>query len=273
MVEMMSILVDRADETLTLAEIVRITGIPRGTAHAVATQLCALGWLTRHRDNSFALGPEFLTVSRRAARLDLVAAAAIPAMRELVRTTGVPAFLARRAADVVTVAEQVTPDSSPDSWVPPLRRMNLRPPLCREFVAWADAEERERWLEQAPHDQRPRLEAVLDAVRERGYSIERTTGHHRAIIDTLGSLDEMPAQLRSRMSELVSELSAIDYLPDELTGEVGAVSIGAPIFGPDRSVIASIVACPDSTMSSDELTELGTAARAAAGTVSTAIQR
>ncbi|GAC60400.1 IclR family transcriptional regulator [Gordonia sp. PS3] len=272
-VDVMSLLVERAGDSLTLAEVVRVTGIPRGTAHAIATQLCELGWLSRRRDNSFSLGPEFLTVSRRAARLDLVAASAIPAMQTLVEETGVPAFLARRTGDLVTVADQVVPQTAPDSWVPPLRRVHLRPPLCREFIAWSDEPERTDWLAEASADQRARLAAVLDAIRDRGYSIERITGHHRAIIDTLGNLDEMPAQLRSRMSELVSELSAIDYLPAELTGEVGAVSVGAPIFDADGTAIGAIVSCPDSTMPADEVAGLGAATRAAADAVSAAVRR
>lgn len=270
-VEVMSLLIDRADESLTLAEIVRATNIPRGTAHAVATQLCELGWLIRDNDNEFRLGPEFLTASRRAARLDVVAAAAAPAMKSLVEQTGVPAFLARRAGEVISVADQAVPDSNPAQWTPPLKRMPLRPPLCREFVAWANPTDREQWLRQASADQRPRLTAVLKAIAARGYSIERITSHHRAIIDTLGNLEEMPQQLRARMSELVSELSAIDYLPAELIDEVGVVSLGAPIFDADGVVTASIVLCLNSVMPADQLAELGARVSATAATVTAAI--
>ena len=254
----MSLLVEHADSGLTLAEIVRSTGIPRGTAHAVATQLCDLGWLTRRPDNSFTLGLSFLATSRRAARIDIVAAAAASALQELVDTTGIPAFLAQRDGEAVTVTDQLAPSTAAPT---PVRRMPLRPPLCREFIAWADPTVREAWLSAAPAAQRPRLSAALDAIRDRGYSIERITDDHRAIIEALGELGEMPNDLRSRMADLVSELSDIDYLPDELTGEVGAVSIGAPIFDADGAVVAALVARPDRTMPADELATLGATVR------------
>ncbi|ALG83724.1 IclR family transcriptional regulator [Gordonia phthalatica] len=254
-VQVMSLLVEHADTGLTLADIVRSTGIPRGTAHAVATQLCDLGWLTRRPDNSFTLGLSFLATSRRAARIDIVATAAAPALQALVDATGTPAFLAQRDGDAVTVTDHAGPPSTVVST--PVRRMALRPPLCREFVAWADASTRDTWLAGAPDDQRPRLTAALDAIRERGYSIERITDDHRAIIDALNGLAGAPSGLRARMADLVSELSAIDYLPDELVGEVGAVSIGAPIFDGDGAVVAALVSRPDRTMPAAELSTLG----------------
>lgn len=261
-VDVMSLLVEHAGTGLSLAEIVRATGIPRGTAHAVVTQLCALGWLTRRADNTISLGASFLATSRQAARVDIIGAAAGPILESLVNTVDLPAFLAQRDGDSVTVTDHLAPASSP---VPPhARSMPLRPPLCREFVAWSDDDTRAAWLELAPADQRPRLTAVLDAVRDRGYSIERITDDHRAIIDALGSLGEMPAGLRSRMADLVSELSAIDYLPDELVGEVGAVTVGAPIFDDEGTVVAALVACPDRTMPADELLVLGGVVRRSA---------
>ncbi|MBM7367885.1 helix-turn-helix domain-containing protein [Gordonia hydrophobica] len=268
-VDVMSLLVEHADTSLTLADIVRATGIPRGTAHAIVTQLCTLGWLTRRGDNTLTLGVIFLAASRRAARVDVVAAAAAPALQSLVHATGLPAFLAQRDGDTITVTDQLAPDSPPGSTpaAPPVRSMQLRPPLCREFIAWSDDDTRAAWLQRAPADQRPRLTAVLAAVRDRGYSIERITDDHRAIIDALRHLDEMSAELRSRMAGLVSELSAIDYLPDELVDDVGAVSVGAPIFDDTGAVVAALVARPDRTMPVDELLRLGDAVRHSAAQV------
>lgn len=268
-VDVMRLLVETAGEPLTLADIVRSTGIPRGTAHAIVTQLCDLDWLTRHPDNSLTLGVDFLSTSRRAARVDIVAAAATPILSALVASTGIPAFLAQRNGDTITVTDHLAPDATPPPPAP-VRRLPLRPPLCREFVAWADDDTRTDWLNQAPADQRPRLSETLSAIRERGYSIERITDHHRSIIDALGALDEVPAQLRSRMVDLVSELSAIDYLPDELVDDVGAVSLGAPIFDGDV-VVAALVSCPDRTMPAADLTALGEAVRRAAAAATDAL--
>ncbi len=276
----MTLLVDRPDDPPTLAEIVRETAMSRATAHAVVTELCTLGWVGRNSDNTYRLGVEFLATGRRAARIDIVAGAAESALDQLVADTGLPAFLARRDGDAIVTSAHVVPASAsaagvgmpPRGTAPPQRhRMRVRPPLCREFVAWSDEPEREAWLALAPADQRRRLVAVLAAVRERGYSVERITDHHRSVIDALGDLTEMPSTVRDRMAALVSELSAIDYLPDELSGEVGVVSVGAPVFDADGAVTAALVSQPDATMPAADLAALGDAVVDAADSVSAAL--
>ncbi|NED70556.1 IclR family transcriptional regulator, partial [Streptomyces sp. SID10244] len=80
---------------------------------------------------------------------------------------------------------------------------------CREFLAWETAEVRAEWIAQAPETTRTRLRLVLDVVAERGYSIERMTDDHVAMVDALSSLDTMSDGLRAKVGDLLTELSVI----------------------------------------------------------------
>lgn len=255
----------------TLADIVRETAVPRATVHAIVSELAELGWLERHDDLTMTVGPAFLATARTAIGHDPLAAGARPALEHLVAETDAVAFLARRVdQDTITVVEYCSPaeakSPTTEGWADPGRRIPLRPPICREFVAWSDVSDREAWIHRAPESDRPRLRAVLAEVRRRGYSIERITDDHRSVIDALTGLDVVPGTLRGRVRDLLGELSTIDYLEDELAenAEVGAVTIGAPIIDEAGQVVGAIVSCPHTTMPGHELKDWGQATARAA---------
>lgn len=275
-ISVVELLADAAPDALTLAQIVRATGQSRATAHAILTEMADQGWALRHpATGAFGLGPAFVSLAGKAAHADLLGTWGRQVITDLARTLGVPCFLARRlTADTITVAEHClpTPDSDPvDSrrWFHPGREVRLRPPICREFIAWSAPEVRETWIERAAPASRTRLRLVLDDIRTRGYSIERMSSDHLAMIDALGSLDNVSDALRIRVGDLLSELTVIDYLESELaattpTEEVGVVTVGAPVFDAAGSVIASVVTCPNTLLTPGELGELAAATIAAA---------
>lgn len=273
---MLDHIVDHAAHPPTLADIVRDTGLPRATVHAIVAELCDAGWLTRRSDDgTVRLGPGFLTTARAASLTDPLAVEAGHALDRLVADTGAPAFLARRIdEDTITVIDYRRPahlSTAPpreEEWMRPGRPIRLRPPIGREFLAWSDDDVRERWIELAPEADRPRLRSVLAEVRSRGYSIERITDGHRAVIDALSDLTSVPSDLRAKVGGLLSELSVVDYLPDELSDdtEAGAVTVGAPIHH-DGRVVGALVSCPHTTMSGRRLREWGTRTMEAARAV------
>ncbi|WP_238422234.1 IclR family transcriptional regulator [Gordonia sp. 'Campus'] len=271
-------LLARAEQpSLTLAEIVRQTSLSRATAHAIVSELVSSGWLVRDPvAGTFTVGPGFVALARNTDGADHLIRWAASAARELCRRFEIPCFVARRtSADTVTLASHafpphLAPDSEPHPWLRNGSRIRLRPPICREFIAWDPPEARSEWVAQAAESTRTRLRLVLDVVAERGYSIERMTDDHVAMIEALSSLDTMSETLRARVGDLLTELSVIDYLPEELdacaadgTG-IPVVTIGAPVFDAAGRVAAAIVACPNTTLGIDELRELGEATRAAA---------
>ncbi|WP_405498194.1 helix-turn-helix domain-containing protein [Nocardia sp. NBC_00511] len=254
-------------EQLSLARIVRATGMSRATAHAVLTQLTADGWTVRDTEGNYGLGLGLLTVARRAEFAFPLRRLALGALRELSTTHRVPVFLAERERDAIVITEVIGSPSVP--WIRPARRMPFAPPVAREFVAWAPRSERDAWLAAADPAHRPRLAAVLDAIAERGYSVERLADESAPMLEALATLRHSPVTdpLRHRLSAMITELITIDYLPDELGEHNAVVSIAAPIFAADGTVIASLVACPDTNLSATRLHDLATATITAAASV------
>ncbi|MFW0796656.1 helix-turn-helix domain-containing protein [Gordonia sp. CPCC 205515] len=255
-----------------LAEIVRSTGLSRATAHAIMGELVDHGWAIRDpADGTFSIGPAFVTLARTTVDADHLTRWARPAIHDLAARIGAPVFVARRTTpDTVTITDRTGPDDD-TAWFTIGQTLRLRPPICREFITGASAADRAAWIASAPASVRTRLDLVLTAVANRGYSVERMTDEHLTMLDALPALSSASDQLRSRVGDLLAELTRIDYLPDELTGDVAAVTVGAPVVNPGGQVVASIVACPNATMPADDLRALGTATRMAADAVSRAL--
>jgi DNA-binding IclR family transcriptional regulator len=271
-VRVIELLAEQAGGPMTLAEIVRRTGFSRATAHAVLAQLTMNGWVTRE-NGQFGIGAGFVALARHAERGYPLRRLAAPMVHELAADLDMPAFLAERSGEQITVTELVGVPSM--QWIRPGRHIALRPPVCREFVAWAPEAERTQWIDSAPVGARERLHDVLEAICDRGYAVERLTNDHAEMIDALASLRDSPVSdtLRSRVAGLLAELTTIDYLPEESVGIVAVVTIGAPIVDPDGAVIASIVACPNREMTAAEMARLGTTVAAAADRVAHILAR
>ncbi|WP_282782739.1 helix-turn-helix domain-containing protein [Nocardia sp. CC201C] len=284
-VRVIDLLSRRPAEHLSLAAIVRATGMSRATAHAVLTQLTADGWTLRDDSGNYSLGLELVTVARRAeAAFPLRRLAADP-MRKLAAQHDIPVFLAEREADAILVTEVIGTPSVP--WIRVGRRLPLAPPVCREFVAWAPAPERDAWIAIADPSHRPRLSAVLDAIRTRGYAVERLADDSTPMLEALSTLRHSPVTdpLRHRLNAMITDLITIDYLPDELTDHNAVVSVAAPIFGTNRAttgsagtagvdtgrttdrVAAAVVACPDTNLTAAALEALATDTMAAAAAI------
>lgn len=284
----MELLSNAATNVLTTSEIARETGASRATTHAVLAELTHRGWVVRHpATGAFGVGPMFIALGRAAARTDVVSHWGGVAIHRLADVYGVPCFLARRISRfTLTVADTAVPsrfapagddeyfnsDELPVThpWMRVAGQIRLRPPICREFVAWSPADERAQWLGAAPAERRDRLEDVLTEVRSRGYSIERMTADHLAVLDALSNLESIPRYLRDRLGEMMNSLEEVDYLPGELPDMVSAVTIGAPIFDGD-DVVASIVASPRQRLTTSELDLLGRAVRDAADSVTSQV--
>jgi DNA-binding IclR family transcriptional regulator len=263
-VQAIELLSRHADERLSLARIVRATGMSRATAHAVLTQLTADGWTIRDADGNYALGRGLITVARRAEAAFPLRRLAMDPMHTLATDHHVPVFLAEREQTSIVITEVIGSPSVP--WIRSGRHLPLAPPVCREFIAWAPESERSAWLDIADPAHRDRLRAVLDAVRDRGYTVERLADDSGPMMEALAALRHSPVTdpLRHRLSAMIADLITIDYLPDELTEHNAVVSVSAPIFAPDGTVIASIVACPDTNLRAEQLRSLAAATIAAA---------
>ena len=265
------LLAQHGEPSLTLADIVRRTGQSRATAHAVISELAAHQWVTRLPDGTYGLGASLVRLAQSISQADHLAHQAGPVLTALADELGFDCFLARRAGDEVTVTAHSTPAGAVTArrgWPTPGATTPLKPPVCREFIAWEQPAAQAAWIAAAPPALRTRLELALQAVRARGAAIERLTDAHATLLSALDSLDPatLPAGVRTQVGELLGQLSTIDFLADELPseGRVAVMTIGAPVLGEDGRVAASVVSCPDRELSADELARTISATRAAA---------
>lgn len=261
---MLELLSRHATERLALARIVREAGLSRATAHAVLTQLTADGWTVRDDDGCYGIGLRLLTVARRAEAAFPLRRTAIPQLRALSEHAGVPVFLAERDGANIVVTEVVGDPSA--GWIRPGRRLPLAPPVCREFIAWAPESARTAWLAAADPAHRARLTRVLTEIRARGYSVERLVDDSTPMLEALAGLRDSPitAALRAQLGSVITELITIDYLPDELGAENAVVTLAAPVRDGAGAVVAAVVSCPDTRLSTAALNDLGAATVAAA---------
>lgn len=268
-VRVIELLARRSAEHLSLARIVRETGLSRATAHAVLTQLTSDGWTTRDEDGNYSLGLGLLAVARRAETAFPLRRLAHEPMRAFVAAQGFPIFLAERDNGSIIITETAGTPSVP--WIRQGRRLPLAPPVAREFIAWASEGERAEWIANADPAHRDRLGAVLAAVRTRGYSVERLSDESTPVLEALAALRHSPVTdpLRNRLGSMITDLITIDYLPDELGADNAVVTVAAPIFAGDR-VVAALVACPDAHLSAERLTDLGAATTVTARAITTA---
>lgn len=91
---------------MTLAEIVRRTGLPRSSAHRMLEQLVELRWL-RREGRDYALGVRLVELGSLALHQDRIHRGAIPLLRELHRATGLVVHLAVLDGSDVVYLEKI----------------------------------------------------------------------------------------------------------------------------------------------------------------------
>ncbi|MEZ7236698.1 IclR family transcriptional regulator [Rhodococcus sp. GXMU-t2271] len=94
-IDRVGLVLDTFDETgrLTLAQIVRRTGLPRSSVHRILERLVELRWL-RREGREYALGLRLMELGSLAVHQDGLCAAARPHLHELHRATGLVVHLA-----------------------------------------------------------------------------------------------------------------------------------------------------------------------------------
>lgn len=115
-------------------------------------------------------------------------------------------------------------------------RQPLVPPFGAVFLADAPATEIDEWLRRAPDDSQDRRDlnlALLDTVRERGYSLlaaePEALRRHQAVLTEFEQSDRLPRQERV-VRQVTSELGDL-FCPDLVPGErydLAYIVVGVP---------------------------------------------
>ncbi|WP_445165500.1 IclR family transcriptional regulator [Mycolicibacterium sp. Dal123E01] len=160
---------------LTLAQIVRRTGLPRSSAHRMLERLVALRWL-RREGRDYELGMRLVELGSLALHQDRIHRAAIPLLRDLHRATGLVVHLAVLDGSDVVYLEKIGDHLGAAI---PTRIGGRQPAHCTAIgkailadsdIAGVDLSDRKTRFSIATT---PQLSAELAKVRAHGVAFER----------------------------------------------------------------------------------------------------
>lgn len=190
---------------LTLSSIVMRTGLPKSTVHRTAQQMTALGWLT-YDDGRYSLGTRIFELAGLSSVRHELREAALPYMEDLYEATHITLHLGVRQGHEVLYVEKIAGHDK----ITELSHVGGRMPLyCtgigKTLLAFSD-------------------EDVVDDVVQRGL-VRRTQA-------TITS----PTQLRRELNTIAETKVSFD----REESSVGVCCVAAPIYGPDRKVVAAM---------------------------------
>ena len=166
---------DPEHRVLSLADLTRLTGMPRSTTLRLARKLTGTGALERRQDGRYAIGLRLLEIASLAPRGHGLRAVAMPFMEDLFHVTRQHVLLAVRDGDQALLVERLSAHDAD----PVLYRVGGRMPLHSTGVglvllAGAPPSVQERILGSLPTDQEApgpaQLRRVLAEVRRGGFA-------------------------------------------------------------------------------------------------------
>lgn len=190
---------------LTLSAIVIRTGLPKSTAHRTAKQMTKLGWLV-YENGHYSLGSRLFELAGHSSIRYELREAALPYMEDLYESTHGGVHLAvHKDLDVLYVEKIRGHDAITD-----LSQVGGRMPmyctgLGKVLLAYGPVE-------------------ILEAVIDKGL-----VGRTQATITS-------PVRLRRE----VQTVRAYGVAYDREEATIGVSCVAAPIYGPDRKVVAAI---------------------------------
>jgi DNA-binding IclR family transcriptional regulator len=274
--DVLETLAQRPDRPRSLADLVRATGMTRATAHAVLDTLVQRGWVQRSEvDKTYTVGPYLAVVAQALAGARPVERLAHDAIAKLAAEHDVTALVVHLVDDALVVTD-VAP--APSGGVPGARvghRVPYLPPFGPAFAAWAPPADQKAWLAHADRtnaDLAARLRTVLPEVRRRGYSLERLDPVSGGAFEVLARLqdDVFGDAVREVVGRVLAQMTLVDFLPGELSGDLTVSSITAPVLDAEGRVVLDLAVQPAGPRSAAALTALGEAVADAAARVTAA---
>jgi DNA-binding IclR family transcriptional regulator len=237
-IEILELLADSPRELLGLSEIARSLAMNKASCHATLTLLADRGYLIRHADKTYSLGPGILPLANSFLHDQDALPPARVEMARLSRELNLDCIASSVVDTEIVVLAHIP---SPGSFGINMRvgaRFPLVPPVGTVFLAWASRDRVQHWLagvdkQLAPAARARHLDA-LAVVRDRGYSVAIGKG-----------IGERPGAISDVDDYLLFELRETEHLP--------VVHIAAPVFDPEGTVrlALTVVAFHDQLTSQD----------------------
>jgi DNA-binding IclR family transcriptional regulator len=224
--EILELLGGRPDELLGLSDVARALSLNKASCYATLTLLADRGYLIRHADKTYSLGPAILPLANSFLRDQDTLQHARPEMTALSRELNLDCIASAVIDNDMVILAKTASQESFGVTVRLGSRFPLVPPLGTVFLAWADSNRVRRWLAGLPPDvnagARDRYLDALTVVRQRGYSV--------AIGGDRGA------------GRRTQPLNPDDYLLFELgpDHQLPVGHIAAPVFDPEGAVRLSL---------------------------------
>ena len=202
---------DQQDPVLSLVELSRRSGLPKSTAHRLAEQLRAMGWLERDQ-RGYRVGMRLFELGGLAAEQSLLRDPALPHLHSLAGQTGLAVQLGVLAGDEVVYLERVIVGS----YQLPTRQGGRMPAYCtglgKAMLAYDDATAQQVLGAELPAratgtlSSEARLRDDLQRVRATGVAFDRQESY-----DGLGCV-AAPIRNSGRAIGAVSVTGPIDRI-------------------------------------------------------------
>ena len=235
--EILELLADHPQVLLGLSEIARTLAMNKASCHATLTLLADRGYLIRHADKTYSLGPAILPLANSFLHDQDALPQARVEMAAVSRELNLDCMASCIVDNEIVILAHT---SSPGSFGINMRvgaRFPLVPPVGTVFLAWATRERVRQWLAGvgggATAAERERLLDALAVVRDRGYSV------------AIGSANADRERPHDVDDYLLFEVRENQRLP--------VAHIAAPVFDPEGTVrlAITVVAFHDQLTSQD----------------------
>ena len=227
-------------EEFTLSDLAGRLDINVASAHALLGVLADAGYVVRHpRLRTYALGPSVVALGSAALERHAAIDHARDEARRLSDELELEVAVTAPAGEDIVILARAGEHRARGIAVHVGERVPLVPPIGAVFMAWMDAA---AWLTRAVD--RRSMEALLAAVRARGYAVALEAGARQGLGSALDHLADTPTDpvLRGSLPQLVAELAHADYPVATLDpGRTYDVSmVAAPVFGPAGDAVLSL---------------------------------
>jgi DNA-binding IclR family transcriptional regulator len=226
MIDRISLVLDAFDGPgrLSLAQVVRRTGLPRSSAHRMLERLVQLRWLRRH-GREYELGMRLVELGSLAVHQDRLHTAAQPFLHELHRATGLVVHMAVLDGADVVYLEKIAGGFGA---AVPTRVGGRQPAHCtavgKALLAFTNSDAYEPLARKTKYSiaTRRQLTEELAAIRARGFAVERSesVSGFGCVAAPIGDIDA-PAAAVSVCGPL--DRMALDH---RLAGPVRATALG-----------------------------------------------
>ena len=230
------LLAEHSGETFAVAELARRVGQSRATCQAVLLALESADWVRRADTGGYTLGAGLIAIGAAAQRGTAIVELLRSAVDELHVACGHEVIGYIPAGNQLVAVARSGPTDPFTNAMTVGQAFRLAPPFGLAFAAW-DRNELDRWIARAPElsgRAETRLRKAATLVCELGYNVRLDPATRRALQESTGKLSEAgQAELRLAIAQDGHLISDGDHMSSPRLSLVSA-----PVFGPDRHVVA-----------------------------------